>query len=295
MILIAVHSRTIRMQIERLCVEGGVTKVAALLAATVAEAKAALAAHPVAGVVLDDWFPDGRGGELLGEIRVLYPTLPVLSIATELGAEQGLKPDAEVLKAELVTSLVPRMRTMMRSRASESAQARVLVVDDSRTYREQLRASLAAAGYKVILAETGEEGVRCAFEQRPDAVLVDSMLPGINGAAVIRRIRSESATRRTPCLLLTASEDSREELEALEAGADTFVRKSEGHRRDSGAAGRGAALGEHARGGCVDFAAAAAAAGGAGGDAAFAAGGGGDGAVRRGLRDVQPAAGPGDA
>ncbi len=227
MILIAVHSRTIRMQIERLCVEGGVTKVAAIMAATAAEARAALAAHPVAGVVLDDWFPDGRGADLLAEIRNLYPALPVLSIATQLGAEAGLKADAEVPKAELVTSLVPRMRTMMRSRASETTRGRVLVVDDSRTYREQLRASLEAAGYKVILAETGEEGVRCAFEQIPDAILVDSMLPGINGAAVIRRIRSESATRRTPCLLLTASEDSREELEALEAGADTFVRKSE--------------------------------------------------------------------
>ena len=135
----------------------GVTKVAAIMAATVAEARAALAAHPVAGVVLDDWFPDGRGGELLGEIRTLYPGLPVLSIASELGVDQGLKADAEVPKAELVTSLVPRMRTMMRARASEAKLGRVLVVDDSRTYREQLRASLTAAGYE---GDSGRDGRR---------------------------------------------------------------------------------------------------------------------------------------
>ena len=228
MILIAVHSRTVRMQIERLCVEAGLTKFAAIMASTLAEARAALAAHPIGAVVLDDWFPDGRGADLLAEIRGAqsHPH-PVLAIAANLGAERGFSPDAEVPKAELVERLVPALRSLLKREAAQASLGTVLVVDDSRTYRELLRSSLEDAGYKVVLAETGEEGVRCAFEQRPDAMLVDSMLPGINGAAVIRRVRSESATRRTPCLLLTASEDTREELEALEAGADTFVRKNE--------------------------------------------------------------------
>ena len=232
MILIAVHSRTVRMQIERLCVEGGVTSIAAITAATLAQARHALAEHPIAAVVLDDWFPDGRGADLLAEIREFRAdALPVLSIATSLGAERDVQPDAEVPKSHLVERLAPELRALLnRGRVPNlphTAPGRVLVVDDSRTYREILRASLEAAGYTVVLAETGEEGVRCAFEQRPDAMLVDSMLPGINGADVIRRVRSESSTRRTPCLLLTASEDTREELEALEAGADTFVRKNE--------------------------------------------------------------------
>ena len=223
------------MQIERLCVEGGITRLATIVASTLAEARAALAVHPVGAVVLDDWFPDGSGAELLAEIRSTRGhTLPVLSIASNLGDDLGLKPDAVVPKAQLVEHLVDAMRSLMqRPSAIAQAQAqsqplsRVLVVDDSRTYRELLRISLEEAGYTVVLAETGEEGVRCALEQRPDAMLVDSMLPGINGSAVIRRIRSETSTRRTPCLLLTASEDTREELEALEAGADTFVRKNE--------------------------------------------------------------------
>ena len=227
MILIAVHSRTVRMQIERLCVEGGVTTIAAIMAATLAEARSALAAHPIGAVVLDDWFPDGRGADLLAEIRARAEPLPVFSIGTQLGGEHGLSADAEVPKADIVERLVPAMRALLHKRTAVPSLGRVLVVDDSRTYRELLRVSLEEAGYKVVLAETGEEGVRCAFEQRPDAVLVDSMLPGISGAEVIRRVRSESATRRTPCLLLTASEEAREELEALEAGAATFVRKNE--------------------------------------------------------------------
>ncbi len=228
MILIAASSRTIRMQIERLCLEGGLTSIAAIMAGTVAEARDALAVHPIAGVVLDDWFPDGRGADLLASIRSAPgEARPVLSIGTDLAADTGFVPDAEVSKADLVTLLVPTLRRLLQARVAQSSLGRVLVVDDSRTYRELLRSSLEAAGYTVTLAETGEEGVRCAFEQKPDAILVDSMLPGIHGAAVIRRVRGESMTRRTPCLLLTASEDSREEIEALEAGADTFVRKNE--------------------------------------------------------------------
>ena len=179
MILIAVNSRTVRMQIERLCIEGGLTRLATLMAGTLAEARAALSAHPIGVVVLDDWFPDGRGADLLAAIRAdTDKSLPVLSIATRLGAEAGLAPDAEVSKSELVTRLVPELRTLMRAHRPESSLGNVLVVDDSRTYRELLRASLESAGYKVVLAETGEEGVRCAFEQRPDALLVDSMFAG---------------------------------------------------------------------------------------------------------------------
>ncbi len=229
MILIAVDSRTIRMQIERLCAQDGLR---ALCAETLFEARAAFAENPVTAVVLDDWFRDGRGSELLEEIRAsAVDHLPVISIGSERGnpsdANPQAQPDVRIAKADLVSRLPDELRTQLRAHAKETKLARILVIDDSLTYREQLRASLSEAGYAVLTAATGEEGVRLAFEHPPDALLVDSMLPGINGAAVVRRIRAESATRRTPCLLLTASEDPAQELEALEAGADTFVRKDE--------------------------------------------------------------------
>lgn len=107
------------------------------------------------------------------------------------------------------------------------APMHILLIDDSLTYRMQLRDALIAGGYHVALAETGEEGLELASRNNFAAVLVDNMLPGIQGSTVIRRLRSKGATRRIPCILLTASEDPENELDALDAGADTFVRKDE--------------------------------------------------------------------
>jgi two-component system NtrC family sensor kinase len=103
----------------------------------------------------------------------------------------------------------------------------VLIIDDSATYREQLRACLEEAGFAVLTAATGEDGLRVAAMQRPGAVIVDGILPGIEGAMVIRNLRLDAALRGMPCLLLTATEGSDAELNALDAGADAFVRKEE--------------------------------------------------------------------
>lgn len=105
--------------------------------------------------------------------------------------------------------------------------ATVLVIDDSLTSREDLKAHLEASGYTVFLAETGEKGLNLAVELRPNVMVVDGQLPGIDGATVVRRVKSDSVLRGTPCILLTASEDRNDEFIALEAGADTYVRKDE--------------------------------------------------------------------
>ena len=103
----------------------------------------------------------------------------------------------------------------------------MLVIDDSLTFRGQLAQALERAGYSVLSASSGEEGLRVAARQRPSAAVVDGVLPGIDGATVIRRMRLDAALRSVPCLLLTASEDREAELTALDAGADAFVRKAE--------------------------------------------------------------------
>ena len=66
-----------------------------------------------------------------------------------------------------------------------------------------------------------------AADRRPQAVIVDGVLPGIDGATVIRRIRLDPALRDMPCLLLTAADDYATELQMLDAGADAFVRKQQ--------------------------------------------------------------------
>jgi DNA-binding response OmpR family regulator len=101
----------------------------------------------------------------------------------------------------------------------------ILIIDDSLTFREAIGEAFNAAGYDVLTADTGEEGLTLIAERRPDLVVVDGVLPGMDGASVIRRVRLDAALRGLPCLLLTGSEERDAELRALEAGADAFVRK----------------------------------------------------------------------
>jgi two-component system, sensor histidine kinase and response regulator len=202
-------------------------------------------------VVLDGSLPDNAALDLLGELRANPHTasLPVLFLGGEGEAGANL-PGAVApnclapagAEASEVASLardlvdgqrmalsggVPRKPTSGRAIASVSSGRSILVIDDSATYREQLREALEAAGYSVVAAETGEEGLRLASSLRPTAAIVDGMLPGIDGLTVVRRIRSDAALRRMPCLLLTASDRMQDELSGLEAGADAYVRKGE--------------------------------------------------------------------
>jgi PAS domain S-box-containing protein len=104
---------------------------------------------------------------------------------------------------------------------------RVLIVDDSAAFCEALRESLEVAGDEVLIAGTGDDGLRLAASARPHAVVVGSRLPGGGGGTLIRTLKLDAALRRTPCLLLIGPDEAGEELAALEAGADAFVRRSE--------------------------------------------------------------------
>jgi two-component system NtrC family sensor kinase len=103
----------------------------------------------------------------------------------------------------------------------------VLVIDDSATYRAAISQTLRRAGYDVASASNGDEGLRAAAALRPDVLVVDRMLPDIDGTAIIRHVRLDATLRRTPCLLITADEDPAVEFTALETGADAYVRKGE--------------------------------------------------------------------
>jgi len=108
-----------------------------------------------------------------------------------------------------------------------SSLGTVVLIDDSATFRHHVGAALEEAGYQVVAAKTGEEGLVLVARSRPNAVVVDGMLPGIDGATVVRRIKSDAALRSLPCLLLTAAEEASDELRSLEAGADAYVRKTD--------------------------------------------------------------------
>ena len=99
---------------------------------------------------------------------------------------------------------------------------RVLVVDDEPQIRKALRLNLVARGYEVELAASGEEALIAAGQSRPDVVLLDLGLPGIDGVQVIEGIRGWSDM---PIVVLSARGAERDKVDALDAGADDYVTK----------------------------------------------------------------------
>lgn len=102
----------------------------------------------------------------------------------------------------------------------------VLVVDDDPTVSEVVAGYLQRAGFAVRLAADGPAALRAAEERRPDLVVLDLMLPGMDGLEVCRRLRArESGTRPVPVIMLTARGDEDDRILGLEVGADDYVTK----------------------------------------------------------------------
>ncbi len=108
--------------------------------------------------------------------------------------------------------------------ASSDSRRIVLVVDDEPTIAEVVSRYLERAGYDAVTAGDGLEAVRLAAERRPNLVVLDLMLPGIDGLEVLRLLR-EGEDARTPVILLTAKGEQDDKLVGLRNGADDYVVK----------------------------------------------------------------------
>ena len=230
--LIVDDSLTVRMDLAEAFEAAGFT---ARPCATVAEAREALSRGTAGVIILDVLLPDGDGVDLLQEIR-LSPggrSAVVMMLSSEAEVRdriRGLQTGADeyVGKPYDTGYLLAKAQELLQARQGAApAGTTILVIDDSGTFREELRTAFESAGHRVLTAASGEEGLRVAGARRPDAIVVDGALPGIDGATVIRHVRLDAVLRDVPCLLLTGSEDRGAELRALDAGADTFVRKEE--------------------------------------------------------------------
>src|SRR3954470_8002575 len=100
--------------------------------------------------------------------------------------------------------------------------ARVLVVDDDDTIRMVLRRVVETAGATITEAPTGEDGLRALYDGRPDVVILDIGLPGIDGWQVLERVRQLTDV---PVVMLSAHDDELEKVRALQAGADDYITK----------------------------------------------------------------------
>jgi two-component system cell cycle response regulator len=102
---------------------------------------------------------------------------------------------------------------------------RVLIVEDSGTNRLILRTCLNQGYYDVVEAEDGETALKLAHAERPDIVLLDVMMPGIDGYEVCRKLKSDPETLHIPVVMLTALDGRDDRVKGLEAGADDFLSK----------------------------------------------------------------------
>jgi two-component system cell cycle response regulator DivK len=103
--------------------------------------------------------------------------------------------------------------------------ARILVVEDNPLNLKLVRDVLGAAGYDVVAATSGEEGVRVAAEHPPDLVLMDLQLPGIDGAETMRRLREGPLPDDVPVVAVTAFAMAEDQANATRAGFDGYLEK----------------------------------------------------------------------
>lgn len=105
------------------------------------------------------------------------------------------------------------------------ANEKILIVDDEQDILELLNYNLGREGYQVFSAETGEQAYDLANKKSPDLIILDLMLPGIDGLEVCRRLRKNAGTETIPIIMLTAKGEEADIVTGLELGADDYVTK----------------------------------------------------------------------
>lgn len=104
----------------------------------------------------------------------------------------------------------------------------ILVVEDTKALSYILSFDLQKKGFLVYCASSGEEGIEMAKKHQPDLILMDVMLPGINGFEACRRLKADDETKQIPVIILTVKSQQKDILEGLQAGALAYVVKSKG-------------------------------------------------------------------
>jgi CheY-like chemotaxis protein len=116
-------------------------------------------------------------------------------------------------------------RVLARYRLGDGQASRILIIDDDPGTRELLRRTLAAEDYTVMEAADGPKGLACLKRWRPDAVILDLMLPGMDGFEVLETMRRDDAWRGIPVVVVTAKDLTREEVAWLNGHASKVFQK----------------------------------------------------------------------
>jgi len=112
-----------------------------------------------------------------------------------------------------------------RARSENGYNATILIVDDSRTVLHSLKKILEQAGFEVLTALNGETGVHLAITHKPDLILMDLVMPGINGFQATRMIRRDEITKDIPIVIISGNEQASEKFWGARLGASGFMAK----------------------------------------------------------------------
>lgn len=104
------------------------------------------------------------------------------------------------------------------------SKEKVLIIEDESEIRE-LASQVLSEKYHVLLAKNGTTGIEIALREKPNAIIVDILMPGMSGLQVCRELRLKDETKRTPILMLTALNDPDQRIEAFKSGADDYISK----------------------------------------------------------------------
>lgn len=107
----------------------------------------------------------------------------------------------------------------------ESKRPRILLIDDDPLMRQIVKSALAGENYTVAEADSGTDGLAQALAERPDLILLDVMMPGMDGYQVCHRLRANLTTLSVPIMMLTALDDIGEKVRGMQVGADDYVTK----------------------------------------------------------------------
>lgn len=201
----------------------------AQIARSGAEGLALAKEHRPAAITLDIMLPDVDGWEVLTRLKSdeMTSDIPVIVVSVvdnpDLGTTLGAL-DYFVKPVE-ARVLVNRLNKLNFKRKFSGPKTRVLVVDDEAANRDWLKEVLEPAGFTVLLANGGQAGIALAKSRKPDLVMLDLLMPEVNGFDVVEALREHKATKAIPIMVLTAKHLTGADMDQLNGRVSTILRR----------------------------------------------------------------------
>ncbi len=149
--------------------------------------------------------------KLLGMLKAIFAKAPV-------------SPEAPTVEPVVAESVNPTERRK-NPRIDARKGTRVLIIDDSPTVLTYLRKMFSSSGYEPLIAANAERGLEILRTEKPDLVVLDVIMPGMNGFAALRQIRRDPLVKNLPVIMMSGNEQATEQFYVMRIGADGFMKK----------------------------------------------------------------------